>query len=243
MQQFSFYNYDAVMMIILIIFAVVVVIEYISGKIRRRLYNGTRTTTKKQIPTSKRIKRIAIALAVLAMYIWTFVSIDIDFARVIERALQTSVVSSLDSSVQTDMAGEVVEMMIETIFIAYVGSLAAAILAIPLGFLAAHNITNSKILTTIGKWILSAVRAFPEIILAILFVVVVGPTPFAGILAIAIGSTGMLGKLYSEVLESIDMNIVEAMKANGSNGLQIMFHGIFLRLYLNFYLTRFIVLK
>ena len=95
------------------------------------------------------------------------------------------------------MAGEEVEMLIETIFIAYVGSLAAAILAIPLGFLAAHNITNSKILTTIGKWILSAVRAFPEIILAILFVVVVGPTPFAGILAIAIGSTGMLGKLYS----------------------------------------------
>ncbi|MBU6081792.1 MULTISPECIES: phosphonate ABC transporter, permease protein PhnE [Allobacillus] len=183
---------------------------------------------KKQIPTSKRIKRIAIALAVLAMYIWTFVSIDIDFARVIERASANfSRVLPRLFSPNWDMAGEVVEMMIETIFIAYVGSLAAAILAIPLGFLAAHNITNSKILTTIGKWILSAVRAFPEIILAILFVVVVGPTPFAGILAIAIGSTGMLGKLYSEVLESIDMNIVEAMKANGSNGLQIMFHGIF----------------
>lgn len=42
---------------------------------------------KKQIPTSKRIKRIAIALAVLAMYIWTFVSIDIDFARVIRTCL------------------------------------------------------------------------------------------------------------------------------------------------------------
>ena len=72
---------------------------------------------KKQIPTSKRIKRIAIALAVLAMYIWTFVSIDIDFARVIERASANfSRVLPRLFSPNWDMAGEVVEMLIETIY-------------------------------------------------------------------------------------------------------------------------------
>ncbi len=182
---------------------------------------------KKQLKKATKVKRILIAAALLAMYVWTFVSIDIDFGRVIERASDNfaRVIPRLFSP-NWDMAGEVMEMMIETIFIAYVGSLAAAILAVPLGFLAAQNISNSKIVSTFGKWVLSAVRAFPEIVLAILFVVVVGPTPFAGILAIAIGSTGMLGKLYAEVLESIDMNVVEAMKANGSNTIQIMFHGI-----------------
>ncbi|MET3683394.1 phosphonate transport system permease protein [Alkalibacillus flavidus] len=182
---------------------------------------------KKHIPTEKKIKRVSIAAAVLVMYIWTFMSIDIDWKEAFNRfASNYNVVVPQLFSPNWARAGEVIEKMIETVFIAYVGSLAAAILAVPLGFLAAINMTNNRFLSTVGKWILSAVRAFPEIILAIMFVVVVGPNPFAGILAIAIGSTGMLGKLYAEVLESIDMNVVEAMQANGANKIQIMFHGI-----------------
>ncbi|WP_027963916.1 phosphonate ABC transporter, permease protein PhnE [Halalkalibacillus halophilus] len=182
---------------------------------------------KRKRSMKSKIKIVFIILAVLLLYIWTFASISIDFTRVVERFSSNygRVVPQLFSP-NWDRAGEVIEMMIETIFIAYVGSLAAAIIAVPLGFIAAFNMSGSKIIATFGKWVLSGVRAFPEIILAILFVVAVGPTPFAGILAIAIGSTGMLGKLYAEVLESIDMNVVEAMEANGANKIQIMFHGI-----------------
>lgn len=182
---------------------------------------------KKPKSSIKTVRNIVILLAILALYIWTFTSIDIDFSRVWERFLANydRVIPKLFSP-NWDMAGEVIDSMIETIFIAYVGSLAAAIIAVPLGFLAAKNMTGSRILSTLGVWILGAVRAFPEIILAILFIVAVGPTPFAGILAIAIGSTGMLGKLYAESLEAIDMNVVEAMQANGANRIQVMFHGI-----------------
>ncbi|PKR78327.1 phosphonate ABC transporter, permease protein PhnE [Halalkalibacillus sediminis] len=182
---------------------------------------------RRPLPIMKIIKYLMIGIAVITLYIWTFATIDVDLAKALERMqsnFQRIVPRLFDP--EWDSLGKVWGMMVETLFIAYAGSLAAAILAVPLGFLAAINMTNSKILTTIGKWILSAIRAFPEIILAILFVVAVGPTPFAGILAIAIGSTGMLGKLYSEVLESIDMEVVQAMQANGSNGIQIMFHGI-----------------
>jgi phosphonate transport system permease protein len=118
------------------------------------------------------------------------------------------------------------DKMMETLFIAFIGSLSAAVLAVPLGFLSARNMTRNRVLTVAGKWILSAIRAFPDLILAILFVVAVGAKPFAGVLAIAVGSIGMLGKLYSEVLESIDMKVVEAMEANGANKIQILFHGI-----------------
>src|SRR5690625_7740429 len=89
----------------------------------------------------------------------------------------------------------------------------AAIIAIPLGFLAARNMSKQRIISSTGKWILSGIRAFPDIILAILFVVAVGPNAFAGVLAISIGSTGMLGKLYSEVIESIDSDVIEAIEA------------------------------
>ena len=73
---------------------------------------------------------------------------------------------------------------------------------------------------------MNADRTFPEILLALIFVVAIGPGAFAGVLAIAIHSIGMLGKLYSEVIESINMNVVEAMEANGANKIQIFFYGI-----------------
>lgn len=175
----------------------------------------------------KNTKKVVIALLIIALYAWTILGVDVDLAKAIDRMASnfTRVIPKLFNP-DWSASSEVFWNILETVFIAFAGSLMAAILALPLGFLAAYNMTNSKILSTIGKWILSAVRAFPDIILAILFVVAVGPNAFAGVLAIAIGSTGMLGKLYSEVIESIDMNIVEAMEANGANKVQILFYGV-----------------
>ncbi|MFZ3578897.1 phosphonate ABC transporter, permease protein PhnE [Virgibacillus sp. DJP39] len=175
----------------------------------------------------KKVKKILIILALIAVYVWTFLGIDIDWARAVERAINNfNVIIPKLFSPDWTASGEVTLKIIETVLIAFAGSFMAAILAIPLGFLAANNIARSNLLSSFGKWILSAVRAFPDIILAILFVVAVGPNAFAGVLAIAIGSTGMLGKLYSEVVESIDMKIVEAMEASGANKVQMLFYGV-----------------
>ncbi|GFZ78194.1 phosphonate ABC transporter permease [Compostibacillus humi] len=174
----------------------------------------------------KRIRNIVIAIAVVALYIWTFTSIDIDWGRAIERSLNNfqRVIPKLFSP-DWGALGEVSLSMLETVFIAFAGSLMAAIIAVPLAFLAANNMMG-KYFSIIGKWILSAIRAFPDLILAILFVVAVGPNAFAGVLAIAIGSTGMLGKMFSEIIESIDMQVVEAMQANGANRIQILFYAV-----------------
>ena len=182
---------------------------------------------KKKNSPLKRIKVILSIIIVLALYVWTFLGIDIDWGRAYER-MADNFHRVIPKLLSPELAAfpDVWTAMVETLYIAFVGSLMAAIIAIPLGFLAAENMVKNVILSTLGKWILSAVRAFPDIILAIIFVAAVGPNPFAGVLAIAIGSTGMLGKMYSEVLESIDMQVVEAMEANGANKIQIMFHGI-----------------
>lgn len=187
------------------------------------------TTLPPKHPQSgfKKVKRILIAIAVVALYIWTFLGIDIDWGRAIERAISNAgIVIPLLFSPDWAETAKVTSKIIETVFIAFAGSSMAAVLAVPLGFLAAKNMSRSKLLSAIGKWILSAIRAFPDIILAILFVVAVGPNAFAGVLAIAIGSTGMLGKLYSEVVESIDMHVVEAMEASGANKVQMLFYGV-----------------
>ncbi len=113
--------------------------------------------------------------------------------------------------------------MLETIAIAYAGLSIAAILAIPVGFLAARNMTR---FSYAGKSILNAIRAIPELIFAIIFVAAVGMGPYAGVLAISINSIGMLGKLYAEVIETIDMSKVDAIKASGGNRIQAMWYGV-----------------
>src|SRR5699024_9881321 len=159
-------------------------------------------------------------------YLWTFLGIDIEWGRAIERISENfGVVIPKLFNPDWAVTREVTAKIMETIFIAFAGTLMASILAVPLGFLAAKNMTH-PVIALIGKWLLSANRSFPELILAILFVAAIGPNAFAGVLAIAIHSTGMLGKLYSEVLESIDMQVVEAMEANGANKIQILFHGV-----------------
>lgn len=175
----------------------------------------------------KKIRNITITVLVILLYIWTFLSIDIDWVRAMNRAANNfqRIVPRLFNP-DWSVTSEVALSMLETVFIAFAGSLMAAVLAVPLAFMAARNMIGGRIVSTIGKWILSAVRAFPDVILAILFVVAVGPNAFAGVLAIAIGSTGMLGKMFSEIIESIDMNVIEVMEASGANKIQILFYGV-----------------
>lgn len=191
----------------------------------------------------KLAKRIVIAILIVLLYVWTFASIDIDWVRAIERA-QSNFQRVIPELFSPDWAaaGEVSLNMLETVFIAFAGSLMAAILAVPMSFLAASNMMGGKIFSATGKWILSAVRAFPELILAILFVVAVGPNAFAGVLAIAIGSTGMLGKMFSEIIESIDMEVVRGMEANGVNKIQVLFYAVMPQIipeFLSFAIYRF----
>ncbi|MRX73857.1 phosphonate ABC transporter, permease protein PhnE [Bacillus lacus] len=183
---------------------------------------------KKPASYKKVIRNIAILLILAAIYFWTFSTINIKWERIFSEHTIDSfgrVIPQLFSP-DIDALGKIMVKMVETLYIAYTGALIAAIIAVPLGFLAAGNMVQNKWLNTAGKWILDGIRAFPDLVLAIIFVAAIGPSPFAGVLAIAIGSTGMLGKLYSEVIESIDMKIVEAMEANGANKIQVLFYGV-----------------
>ena len=183
---------------------------------------------KKVTPAKKKIRNILILLAILSVYIFTFINVNINWTRVFSERTINSFNRVIPQLFSPDWSqfGKVFEKMVETVFIAYAGSLMAAIIAVPLAFFAANNISRFRAFSTFGKLILDAIRAFPELVFAIIFVATVGPSPFAGVLAIAINSTGMLGKLYSEVIESIDMKVVEAMEANGANKVQILFYGI-----------------
>ncbi|MCE5090420.1 phosphonate ABC transporter, permease protein PhnE [Staphylococcus devriesei] len=107
--------------------------------------------------------------------------------------------------------------LLETFAIAVIGTFIAAIICIPFAFLGARNLIKVRSVSGITKFMLSVIRVFPEIIMALIFIKAVEPGSFSGVLALGIHSVGMLGKLFVEDIESLDFTAVESLKASGAN--------------------------
>jgi phosphonate transport system permease protein len=110
----------------------------------------------------------------------------------------------------------------ETMLISYVGTLFGAILAFALNFFAAENTSPAPWLRVAVKRFMEFCRTVPGIVFALIFVIAFGLGPMAGVLAIAIHSTGALGKQYSEIVENIDMKPVEGVRSTGASWLACM---------------------
>ena len=109
--------------------------------------------------------------------------------------------------------------------IALAGTTIGVLLALPLGFLAASNITPTWIHLP-AKFLLGAIRSMPLIVVAILFVTAVGLGPFPGMLAIAFHSIGMLGKFFAEEFETADKGILAAVRDTGAGWAQTVRFGL-----------------
>lgn len=110
----------------------------------------------------------------------------------------------------------------ETLLISYVGTLAGAILAFALNFFAAENTSPAPWLRFTVRRLLEFARTVPGIVFALIFVIAFGLGPMAGVLAIAIHSTGALGKLFSEIVENADMKPVEGIRSTGASWVACM---------------------
>jgi phosphonate transport system permease protein len=115
----------------------------------------------------------------------------------------------------------VIPAIVETVQIALIGTVGAIVLSIPIGLLAARNVSPHPVVYQVTRIILNANRAIPELIFALIFVVAVGLGPFAGVMALVIGSIGSLGKLYAESIEAIDPQQVAAVRATGAPALHV----------------------
>ncbi len=124
----------------------------------------------------------------------------------------------------------VVQGMVESITMALMATFLSALLAIPISFLAARNLMSSSPITivvyVIVRTILNITRSIEALIIAIVFVVITGLGPFAGLMALVVHSVAALAKLYSEVIEGIDPGPIEAIRATGARWTQIVRYGV-----------------
>lgn len=128
------------------------------------------------------------------------------------------------------IGNEVLKGALATVAMALLATGLAMIFAIPLSFLAAHNLMGGNPVTyaiyVVVRTLLNILRSIESLIIAIVFVVIVGLGPFAGMLALALHSVAALGKLYSEVIEGIDPGPIEAIRATGANWLQTVRYAV-----------------
>ena len=117
--------------------------------------------------------------------------------------------------------------VLETFDIALLGTCAAVLLSLPLAVCAAENVIPSRGLYLAARGVIAVTRAVPDVVWALLFVTAVGLGPFPGVLALSVHSIGMLGRLFAETIEDIDMGPIEALSITGANPVQIVTHAIF----------------
>jgi phosphonate transport system permease protein len=115
--------------------------------------------------------------------------------------------------------------MWETIQMALWGTAIAIVVAIPLGLAAARNVAPIWVQQPVRR-LLDVLRSVPDLVIGALFVVAVGLGPFAGVMALAVNTGGVLGKLFSEAVESIDRGPVEGVRATGAAPLQELAWGV-----------------
>ncbi len=131
--------------------------------------------------------------------------------------------------VPPDMSGKAHEKIwratITTLQTAIAGTFLGALFAFPLGVLAAASWTPVWVHLPV-KGLLGLIRSIPLLLLALLFLGAVGLGPFAGVLALAIHSIGVLGRFVAEEIEATDPRPLRAIEGTGASSLQVLQHGL-----------------
>lgn len=174
-------------------------------------------------PRPPRRGRWLLAGIVLVGIVWSFAGLDISLDRLVSAPSDSWAIAR--QMFPPDLSGayldRVVPKVFESVYIAWIGTLIAAVLSLPLAFVAAENLTPRWLRLPV-RALFNAIRAVPELIVAVILLAVTGLGPWAGALAIGIHSVGTLGKLSAEAIEDVDPGPLEAIAAAGGNRLDGM---------------------
>ena len=175
------------------------------------------------------VTKRAATLIFVAIVAWATLSVDVRVDRLPDLPAALARIFHrmfLENGPEWEYVATAFGYMMESVQIAWLGTIIGAVLSLPLAFFGARNIT-SGLVSSLVRLLLNAIRAVPEILVAVVvFIPMVGLGAYPGTLAIGVHSVGTLGKLSAEVIEGIDTGPVEAARAAGGRPLQIQRWGV-----------------
>lgn len=169
---------------------------------------------------------VAVVAVLAAFCLWQVLGIDTDWRRLgsFGEVMKTA---SRFVGIDWNLVPQLVGPVIETLMMATLGTVAGAIICVPVIWLGALNITPSRWFAyPVGRFLMTLSRSIHEIVWALIFVSAVGLGSLAGILALAMRSVGFIAKITAEAIENVDRRPIEAMQATGANPLQVFRYAI-----------------
>ncbi|HWS31095.1 MAG TPA: phosphonate ABC transporter, permease protein PhnE [Clostridia bacterium] len=184
--------------------------------------------------------KLVIALIVAALIAWSSSTVDLNAAQSGGMSVAKNIILGIfqpDTDLLFDFSATgVAYLLLETMCIAFLGTLVGAVLSIPLAFLSATNLLPKPI-AAVGRLIIMAIRTVPAFVYGLMFIRVTGPGPFAGLLTMSLTSIGMISKMFIESIEDLDTKILESLDAAGCNPFEKIRYGILPQLFPDFMST------
>ncbi|MDN4461973.1 phosphonate ABC transporter, permease protein PhnE [Fructilactobacillus sanfranciscensis] len=167
----------------------------------------------------QRFHIIGISIAVIMLVLIYFSSLvtGVDFDTFMTNIDQFGVILGQMKDPDWSYLAKMKDPLLQTVQMAILGTTFGTALAIPFSIFAARNIVKNRIGRGIIRIILSLIRTLPNLLLAALFVAIFGIGPMTGVITLALFSFGMVSKLFYEVIETIDMGPVRAIRATGAS--------------------------
>ncbi|PPF80902.1 phosphonate ABC transporter, permease protein PhnE [Pseudoclavibacter sp. RFBJ3] len=174
------------------------------------------------IPRARFLLGIPVAIIVL---LWSFAGAEFNFSKLGDGAINMGEFLSRLFPPDFSKFGTIFSLLIETLQMAIVGTVLGAVLSLFMAFAASSNIAPKWVYYP-ARWVMNIIRSVPDLVFALMFVSAVGLGPFAGILAMTLGSIGSIGKVYAEAMESVDRGPMSAMQAVGASRRQLIQYGV-----------------
>lgn len=189
------------------------------------------TTVEKQLRAHPRNLRYVLTLTVIiiALFVWSLAAVNLQDMNQSGFKIALNILTGIfspDLNLLLSVTKQsVLYLLVETVAIAFLGTIVGAVLSVPLAFLAASNIVPKPI-AWLTRLLLIVIRTIPALVYGLMFIRVSGPGPFAGVMTIGITSIGMLSKLYVDAIEELDTKVLESMTSIGCTTFEKIRYGI-----------------
>ncbi len=178
--------------------------------------------------TRRRVVLALIAVGFVAGAIWGLRRVEMSLFALVEGWPETwdLVQRMWPPFIPAEDRSQIIGLLVDTFFMAFLGTFIGVVLSVPLGLLASRNVTRNPVIRGVSRGVIAFARAVPSLVLALVFVRVFGIGPIAGILALGLHSIGFCGKLFSAAADNIELGPRDGVASTGASRGQELLTGV-----------------
>ncbi|WP_314149556.1 phosphonate ABC transporter, permease protein PhnE [uncultured Leifsonia sp.] len=210
-------DYRTAMALAVVMFALCVVMEVVSSVIRRGMLGGGTPRTL----TQRRVRNTVTAVLVAAVILGAFWVAQIHWADFLTFWRNLPLIRFWPPTFEPYTVEQIAVAMRDTVLIALAATVVSLLFSLVLGSFAARNVAPGPVTRGTFRTLLVAIRGVPELVLAIVLIIITGLGPTAAVFALAFGGIGLLGKLFADSIEEVPAGPQRALTAVGARRLQV----------------------